>query len=581
MSYYKIKTNIGNYSVRYQLGSGKFSDVYMAIHDKINLPVAIKRISKSQITTEKDKIRLNREINILKSAVHQYIIQFFEMIEDEENYYLIMELANNGSLKTVFNPNSPFSEDKCREIIREIVISIGYLHLQLNVVHRDLKLENILFGSDNHIRLIDFGLSNIFSKNSMHQTACGSPAYTAPEVLTRKKYTGAADIWSCGIILFLLSTGSFPFSDHSLPKLLNKICTEEVNFPSHLSYELRDLVSKMLEKDQNKRISILDILCHPWFNNSKELKKSPVNHNISCFQSLQDLPSYQICQEYKVHMTSENFETKNDKNYVSNNSINNASESNISVNKNSLSSYNGNNNNGNNNSENKCQNNFAITPSSNSESEEFYEFENSGNDQNQNDEANNNLHINEIPITPTSFNQRTICNNSTGKTSFSFNHKNFMRQNIKSNENSQTSLSLESDKFRPFIPRISMMGYDAKVAAILNEVGIDTSNIQNSLLKSVFDENTAAYRIVWRNKAIHELNDSRILEQTKNEAINLPRNFSCPTGIFDQQQSQDAQHYPLQNLRMVIKNTRQRIVQPRGRIFKKPSIHCPILPPLS
>ena len=300
MSYLnKIKQRIGNYTVKYMLGSGQFSDVFLCVHDFVNIPVAIKRLKKENIQTEKDRIRFEREIEILKKAVHQYVIHFFELIEDDQYYYLVMELANNGSLKSLFDPLHPMKEDKAREIFIEIVIAVGYLHYKLNVIHRDLKIDNFLFGCDNHIRLIDFGLSNVLAPDSKTQnlccqTVCGSPAYTAPEILEHSNYSFQADVWSLGVMLYLLTTGFYPFEDPSLTALIQKICKSDLSFPDNesvpLSQNLKDLLSKMLEKSPEKRIKLIDILSHPWI--TKNVQKSP--HKLP---SINDFPDFHGTQK--------------------------------------------------------------------------------------------------------------------------------------------------------------------------------------------------------------------------------------------------------------------------------------------
>ncbi|OHT05848.1 CAMK family protein kinase [Tritrichomonas foetus] len=280
---------IGNYSILYKIDSGSFAEVYMGVQDIIGQPVAIKIISKSIIKNEKDRERIQRESEIMKKISHQYIIELFEILEDEYHIYYVMELASN-SLKSMILPGKPLSEERSRNIFIELTIALGYLHTELNIMHRDIKAENIMLDQKSHVRLIDFGLSN-FNLPGIKNTACGSPAYAAPEVISHEKYSKSADVWSAGVLLYYMSTGYLPFMDQSLPKLLSRIMEENVDIPSHVSPNLKDLIRKLLQKDPNNRISITDILLHPWImessylKNLKNIKEISETEKLKFFQS--------------------------------------------------------------------------------------------------------------------------------------------------------------------------------------------------------------------------------------------------------------------------------------------------------
>ena len=263
MSQPESSMHVGNYSLLYKLGAGSFAEVFMGMHDIVSKPVAIKHINKSRITRQKDQIRIVREMEIMKTVVHQYITELFEIIEDETSFWLVMELAPNGSLKNMIQTGVPMDEAECRRIFVQIVQGLGYLHTQCNIIHRDLKAENVLFDERNNVRLIDFGLSSMF-ETGVYKTACGSPVYTAPEVIKRVSYGKSADIWSLGVLLYLMATGQFPFEDESMPKLLHKVTHEPVPVPQGVSKELRDLLQKLLQKQPEMRIDITEIFDHPW-----------------------------------------------------------------------------------------------------------------------------------------------------------------------------------------------------------------------------------------------------------------------------------------------------------------------------
>lgn len=261
--------HIGNYTLLYTIGSGSFGSVYMGINDLVGYPVAIKQIEKKSITTEKGKLHVKREISIMKKAMHQFIVELFEIIDEEDSpyLYLIMELVEHGSIKSLLEQDQPIKEDLARKIFAQLILAVGYLHFGLKVIHRDLKAENILFDKNQNIRLIDFGLSTTLFQQSadIQRTACGSPAYAAPEIIMHDNYTESADIWSLGILLFLMSTGRFPFDTNSVTKLLNDIISQPIEIPSDLPPDLQDLLSKILQKDPELRLTLTEIMNHPWF----------------------------------------------------------------------------------------------------------------------------------------------------------------------------------------------------------------------------------------------------------------------------------------------------------------------------
>lgn len=273
--------HVGNYSLLYTLGAGSFAEVFMGMHDIVSQPVAIKHIQKSRLTRHKDQIRIAREMEIMKTVVHQNITELFEIIEDDSSFWLVMELAPNGSLKNMLLPGAQMDESECRRIFAQIVCGLGYLHTEKNIIHRDLKAENVLFDERNNVRLIDFGLSSMF-ESGVYSTACGSPVYTAPEVFARRAYSKSADVWSLGILLYLMATGTFPFDDPSMPKLFHMIIHDPVPPPpASVSAELRDLLQRLLQKQPEKRIDITKILEHPWLASEVKHQGNPFRSWIS------------------------------------------------------------------------------------------------------------------------------------------------------------------------------------------------------------------------------------------------------------------------------------------------------------
>ena len=257
-----VPKKIGSYILRQKLGHGSFSSVYLALDTKTNLPVAIKIISKEKQDIEK----IRREAELLQILDHPFCVAFFECIEDENFLYLVQEYVEGKTVFDVINSYGCLPEWFCRHIFCQLICALEYLHVEKNVVHRDLKAENILLDSNRNIRIIDFGFSNKFTKNdNLLQTACGSPAYAPPEMFTGQHYTSTADLWSAGVVLYAMAVGKLPFQDPNMKKLVVKIVSSEPDYPESLSRDLVDLLHRMLMKDAACRMSIKKIQEHPWF----------------------------------------------------------------------------------------------------------------------------------------------------------------------------------------------------------------------------------------------------------------------------------------------------------------------------
>jgi serine/threonine protein kinase len=252
------------------LGTGSFATVWLAQHRLTRLKVAIKIIQRQSLESEETLTRFAREISLLKQMNHPFIAELFEVIEDRSAYYLVMELVENGNLLDYVNTQGRLREDQARCYFCELISALDYLHTTRFVAHRDLKAENVLLDRYNNIRLIDFGLSKEFSNEaSTLQTACGSPAYAAPEMIQGHSYTKAADMWSAGVLLFAIVAGHLPFDDDNIQRLLQKIVYTEVKYPAFMSPQLVDLLQKMICKDPERRIALDGIKGHPWFSQSE------------------------------------------------------------------------------------------------------------------------------------------------------------------------------------------------------------------------------------------------------------------------------------------------------------------------
>ena len=249
-----------------EIGTGSFSDIFSAIHVKTNTEVALK----VSIITNYEEINLmDQEIKINKTLNHPFICKFFTEFDTEHLRVLSMELIDGVSALEYVNRKCGLTIPEVQNIFSQLLIAIEYLHNEAHITHRDLKLENIMIDSHDHIRLIDFGFS---SQNSMMSTCCGSIPYCAPEVLAGNKYSKEADIWSMGIVLFALAHGHLPFFHTNMKTLISLILNSDIIYPAEFDDVLCDLLSKMLEKDPTKRISLEEIKNHPFIKNEKILQ---------------------------------------------------------------------------------------------------------------------------------------------------------------------------------------------------------------------------------------------------------------------------------------------------------------------
>jgi serine/threonine protein kinase len=249
------------------LGTGSFATVWLAQHRLTRLKVAIKIIQRQSLESEEALTRFTREISLMKQMNHPFIADLFGVIEDRNCYYLVMELVENGNLLDYVNSQGRLREDQARRYFCELISALDYLHNTRFVAHRDLKAENVLLDRYNNIRLIDFGLSKEFTQGSPTlQTACGSPAYAAPEMIQGHSYTKAADMWSAGILLFAIVAGQLPFDDDNVQVLLQKVVSQEPEYPRTMSRSLVDLLQRLLCKSPQGRITIDRLKEHQWFS---------------------------------------------------------------------------------------------------------------------------------------------------------------------------------------------------------------------------------------------------------------------------------------------------------------------------
>eukprot|EP00759_Apiculatamorpha_spiralis_P037264 PhF_6_TR37184/c2_g2_i1/m.54776 len=218
---------IGRYELGKTLGTGNFSKVKLGVDDS-GLNWAIKIVDKAQLAKEHMEEQLKREIAVMKVLKHENIVQLREVLQTANHIYLVLELVTGGELFDRIVAAKRFDEATARRYFQQLIMGTYYCHMQ-GIAHRDLKPENLLLDGNDNLKISDFGLSNLQrggpqGNGTLLQTVCGTPNYVAPEVLKEKGYNGMmADVWSCGVILFVMLAGYLPFDDPNMNHLFNKI----------------------------------------------------------------------------------------------------------------------------------------------------------------------------------------------------------------------------------------------------------------------------------------------------------------------------------------------------------------------
>ena len=221
--------------------------------------------------------RVTRELHILTKMRHPHIIQLLEIIETKTKLLIVTEYAESGELFNYIVSNERLSEEESCRIYLQIIDGIEYIH-KLQVVHRDLKPENILLDENGNVKIIDFGLSNLYNESELLKTACGSPCYAAPEMISGQKYKGLmVDIWSTGVILYAMLAGKLPFEDPNTNKLYTKILEGNFEPPADISHECSDFLRRVLATDPNRRYIIDQIRRHPWCEKRHRISKAGVH----------------------------------------------------------------------------------------------------------------------------------------------------------------------------------------------------------------------------------------------------------------------------------------------------------------
>uniref|UniRef100_UPI0037E99F46 MAP/microtubule affinity-regulating kinase 3a isoform X5 n=1 Tax=Semicossyphus pulcher TaxID=241346 RepID=UPI0037E99F46 len=257
--------HVGNYRLLKTIGKGNFAKVKLARHILTGREVAIKIIDKTQLNPNSLQ-KLFREVRIMKILNHPNIVKLFEVIETERTLYLVMEYASGGEVFDYLVAHGRMKEKEARAKFRQIVSAVQYCH-QKHIVHRDLKAENLLLDADMNIKIADFGFSNEFTMGNKLDTFCGSPPYAAPELFQGKKYDGPeVDVWSLGVILYTLVSGSLPFDGQNLKELRERVLRGKYRIPFYMSTDCENLLKRFLVLNPAKRGTLEQIMKDRWIN---------------------------------------------------------------------------------------------------------------------------------------------------------------------------------------------------------------------------------------------------------------------------------------------------------------------------
>ncbi|XP_054805611.1 CBL-interacting protein kinase 24 [Prosopis cineraria] len=262
----KVRRKVGKYEVGRTIGEGTFAKVKFARNTETGESAAIKVMSKSTILEHRMVEQIKREISIMKIVRHPNIVRLHEVLASQTKIYIILEFVMGGELYDKIVQQGKLSENESRRYFQQLIDAVAHCHSK-GVYHRDLKPENLLLDAFGNLKVSDFGLSALTKQvPGLLHTTCGTPNYVAPEVLSNLGYDGAAaDVWSCGVILFVLMAGYLPFEEPNLPALFERINAAAFKCPFWFSAGAETLLHKILDPNPKTRIRIEEIRRDPWF----------------------------------------------------------------------------------------------------------------------------------------------------------------------------------------------------------------------------------------------------------------------------------------------------------------------------
>jgi serine/threonine protein kinase len=260
-SHYKYIKNIG---------SGAFSLVILVENMKNQKQYAAKVVSREFLINEGAFDRFEQEIRLLQTFDHKNIVKIEEIVYEPKLIFVVMEYCSRGELFSFIVNNGSLEDAIVKRFLFQISEALVYLH-ERNIAHRDIKPENILLDAELNIKVADFGLCHTTNKNTMLSTPCGSPFYAPPEVVSGAKYDGKmSDMWSLGVVLFTMCTGSLPWREENQTKLLNQIVNSDFNIPLSVPPHYREIIGKLMNPNPSERPTALEITEIPWLLESQQ-----------------------------------------------------------------------------------------------------------------------------------------------------------------------------------------------------------------------------------------------------------------------------------------------------------------------
>ena len=261
------------------IGKGAFGEVWRVIQRNTNKKYVVKIMDKKSIKEQHLSDQINREIEIMYKLNHPHVMKLINHFEDNFNFYLLMPYASKGQLYTLLRKQVRFDQRTAAQYMREVIEAVKYIHgLSPKIIHRDIKPENLLLDDNYRVLLSDFGWSNFLEEGGQRKTFCGTPEYLSPEMAKKSGHNEMVDIWSLGVLLFEFLSGIPPFNGNNPEELYRNIKKLKINWPIDFPPLAKNLVSKILKLNPSERLSLDEILDHPWFSQNPPLKPVLTNY---------------------------------------------------------------------------------------------------------------------------------------------------------------------------------------------------------------------------------------------------------------------------------------------------------------